>query len=385
MRVLNVTGGISSNAGEQTAHRLKHYFPNCDITCGIFESSNPSFEKFAAERDIDTVFFGPSITDRFEKISLLPGIGYPRAAGHALMDLGEYDLIHVYGGPLFHGPVGAMYAATSRCSMITRFNGYVPLPDTQPKRSIVKTVVRWMLTSDGIVFNSNAQKQDIIDTYDVCDASNMRVIPPGVNQTKFGPVGDTTKLSNKVNVDDSTTVIGSVITPRPVKRLDRAFDIIGTLSESYDVTYVILGGSSHLREYRQLAAEKGVDKHIYWGGYIEQDELATWYSLFDMTILTSEWESFGMSLTESYLCETPCVAFDVGGMSDQIVNGETGYLVEPYDTNSFVTALERLVTDPEQRAEFGIRGREYVQKRFTLERVSSQYSDLISSVTSDNR
>jgi len=113
--------------------------------------------------------------------------------------------------------------------MITRFNGYVPLPDTQPKRSIVKTVVRWMLTSDGIVFNSNAQKQDIIDTYDVCDASNMRVIPPGVNQTKFGPVGDTTKLSNKVNVDDSTTVIGSVITPRPVKRLDRAFDIIGTL------------------------------------------------------------------------------------------------------------------------------------------------------------
>jgi len=77
-----------------------------------------------------------------------------------------------------------------------------------------------------------------------------------------------------------------------------------------------------------------------------------------------------MSLTESYLCETPCVAFDVGGMSDQIVNGETGYLVEPYDTNSFVTALERLVTDPEQRAEFGIRGREYVQKRFTLERVS---------------
>jgi len=39
-----------------------------------------------------------------------------------------------------------------------------------------------------------------------------------------------------------------------------------------------------------------------------------------------------MSLTESYLCETPCVAFDVGGMSDQIVNGETGYLVEPYDT-----------------------------------------------------
>lgn len=385
MRVLNVTGGISTNASKQTARRLKYYFSNCDITCGIFDSYNASFEKVAKENNIETTYFGPSITSRLEAISLLPGIGYPNGAGHALTNYGIYDLIHVYGGPLFHGPIGAMHAATSRCPLIIRFNGYVPLPDNQPKRFIVRSVVERMLASDGVVFNSKAQRRDILETYDVRDAPHMRVIPPGVDQTKFESVPDTTELAHRADIDDSEIIIGSVITPRPVKRLDRAFEVIKTLSKSYDVTYVVLGDSDYINEYRQLAAKEGIDEYVYWGGYVEQEKLSAWYSLFDVTILTSEWESFGMSLTESYLCETPCVAFDVGGMSDQIVDKETGYLVDPYDIDSFVTALEHLVTDPEQATEFGIQGRDYVQERFTLKRVSNQYSDLISSVTASDR
>lgn len=384
MRVLNVIGGISTNAGAQTAIRLERYFSGYDLTCGIFESSNPSFDQIADKRGIDTVFFGPSATSRVESISLLPGAGYPKAALHAVRNYSTYDLVHVYGGPLFHGPVGVIIAATSRCPLITRFNGYVPLPDGDPKRTLVRTIIRSLLRSSGVVFNSQAQKDDILNTYDVEDSENLRVIPPGVEQQWFKPVAETDDIANAVGIDTNSTVIGSVLTPRPVKRLDKAFDVVATLAQYNDVTYVVLGDSDNLDEYKQLAVEKGVDDHVYWGGHVDQSELAAWYSLFDVTILTSEWESFGMSLTESYLCETPCVAFDVGGMSDQIVDTKTGFLIEPYDTDEFATAVENLMTNDTLKSEFGARGKEYVAQRFTLKSVTSQYRDLITTVTGRN-
>lgn len=380
MRVLNLSGGISRNAASQTARRIDSYFSGCDITCGIFESENSEFDRLVADRGITTEYFGANVTDRFEEISLLPGVGYPHALAHALRARGEYDLVHVYGGPLFHGPIGEAFSAINNCPLITRFNGYVPLPDQSVKRTVVEKTVTRLLDSPAVVFNSHAQKDDILSTYDVLDSEKMWVIPPGIDESWYEPQQSTTHLRNELGLDSSTKIVGSVITPRPVKRLDRAFEIIGKVAKSTDVKYVILGDSTYLSTYKEKAREMGVDNSVHWAGHQDQEALKTWYSLFDATILTSEWESFGMSLTESYLCETPCVAFDVGGMSDQIVDGETGYLIEPYDTGAFTDALVNILSNDEQAAEFGASGRKYVRDRFTLESVSGQYRDLISTL-----
>lgn len=381
MRVLNVGGSISVNAIEQTTRRLEHYFSGCDITCGVFETVNPTFERIAADHGIDITFFGPNTTDRFESISLLPGSGYPRAAADAVRNIGKFDLVHVYGGPLFHGPVGALYATLSGCPLITRFNGYQPLPESPLKQAIVRAIITGLLENTRIVFNSRAQKSDTLETYGIEDGDHINVIPPGIDSQYFEPVADTDEQTAALGIDPDTAIIGSVMTPRPVKRLDRAFDILSTVAENRDVAYVILGDSHQLDKYKELAAEKGVADLVYWLGHKEQTELAQWYSLFDVTILTSEWESFGMSLTESYLCGTPCIAFDIGGMSDQIVDGETGHLIEPYDLDAFGTAIDGLLSQEERAEAFGKKGQEFVSERFTLDTVSTQYSEMIEAIT----
>jgi glycosyltransferase involved in cell wall biosynthesis len=237
-----------------------------------------------------------------------------------------------------------------------------------------------LLDSSRVVFNSSAQKADILSTYGVSDGAHIEVIPPGVEQQYYGPDESGDHLADAIGIDSSTKVIGSVITPRPVKRLDRAFGILATVAEDTDVLYVVVGDSEDRATYENMAEEKGVADRVHWAGYQEQTALAEWYALFDVTILTSEWESFGMSITESYLCETPCVAFDVGGMSDQIVDGSTGHLVEPYDLSAFAEAIEAVLSDPEQAAAFGKAGREYVRERFTLDSVATQYGALLSAL-----
>lgn len=381
MHVLNLTGGISTNSAEQTARRLKYYFPSHKITCGIFERENPNFTRSAAERGINTKFFGPSITTLFEDASLLPGVGYINSLSHALRTNRDFDLVHVYGGPLFHGPIGRIHSLTSRSPLVTRFNGYVPVPDSPIKRTIVRNIVGGLLESTRVVFNSHAQKSDTLSIYNVEDGEHIKVIPPGVDQRWFNPVDDTDDCAYEVGIGKNTTVLGSVLTPRPVKRLDHAFEIVSNLDDERNIEYVILGDSSYVDRYKRLSKEKGIEDIVHWVGHKDEDELAQWYSLFDVTILTSEWESFGMSITESYLCGTPCVAFDVGGMSDQIIDHETGRLVDPYDIDEFVTAVGELL-DEKGANEFGERGLNYVGNRFTLREASKQYQEMVEEIAS---
>jgi glycosyltransferase involved in cell wall biosynthesis len=186
------------------------------------------------------------------------------------------------------------------------------------------------------------------------------------------------RTRKSLNIKENTNIIGAVMTPRPVKRLDRMFDMIDMISESRDVVLIIVGESEYNEKYRREAQSRGINNRIRWVGHQHATNLSKFYSLFDITIMTSEFESFGQSISESYLCGTPCVAFDTGGMSEQINHQSTGYLVTQGDIKSFSDYVIDLLSDIEQRNKFAMAGKEYVRQRFVLRQVSKQYSKLIS-------
>lgn len=382
MNVLNISGSVSPNGADSTLRRLDRYFSDADLSMGIFGREDDEFDNLTGNYGIDTEYFGPSVTHRLKSFSLLPGPGYFRAPIHALSNRNEFDVIHVYGGPLLHGPAGGFYRTMTGAPLITRFNGYIPVPDSRPKKVLVKSIVRRLLKSDAVVFNSTAQKEDVLSTFAVPDDVHIRVIPPGVRQELFRPVDHDRAIRESLDIDEDTFLLGSCLTPRPVKRLGRAFDVLDQLSNSHDIEYVVVGDSDQLSTYISEAEDRGVGDIVHWIGHKPQSELSKWYSLFDVTILTSQWESFGMSITESSLCETPCVAFEVGGMIDQIENGQTGYLVDPYDTVAFARQVERLLEDEERLERFGLNARPYVKGQFTLERAGSEYDDMLESLVS---
>ena len=66
----------------------------------------------------------------------------------------------------------------------------------------------------------------------------------------------------------------------------------------------------------------------------------------------------------------PVVASAVGGLRDLVVDGETGYLVEPGDRAAFRAALERLLADRDLRRRLGAAGRERAAKHFSWPRVT---------------
>ena len=89
-------------------------------------------------------------------------------------------------------------------------------------------------------------------------------------------------------------------------------------------------------------------------------------------------EGFGLTVAEAMWKSRPVVASAVGGIVDQVVDGETGLLVQdPYDLAALGTAVERLLNDPEEAARLARNGRSHVAKHFLGDRHLVQYAQLL--------
>jgi trehalose synthase len=94
-------------------------------------------------------------------------------------------------------------------------------------------------------------------------------------------------------------------------------------------------------------------------------------------------EGFGLTVSEAMWKGRPVVASRVGGIQDQIEDGETGRLVEPLDLPAFGEAVVGLLDDAETAARIGSRARDRVRTAFLGPRHLRQYVELFERVLED--
>jgi trehalose synthase len=103
-------------------------------------------------------------------------------------------------------------------------------------------------------------------------------------------------------------------------------------------------------------------------------------STADVVIQKSTREGFGLVITEAMWKGSPVVASNVGGIPTQIVDGESGFLVDPYDLDAVAETVVRLLDDGALAAEIGANARERVRERFLITRHMLSYLDLMLSL-----
>ena len=75
-------------------------------------------------------------------------------------------------------------------------------------------------------------------------------------------------------------------------------------------------------------------------------------------------------------CETPVVASKVGGITEVVVDGETGFLVEPGQSGELASALNKLLRDEELSRSLGKAGRQWAERCFSWDSIAGQTADL---------
>jgi glycosyltransferase involved in cell wall biosynthesis len=101
------------------------------------------------------------------------------------------------------------------------------------------------------------------------------------------------------------------------------------------------------------------------------------YSALDVFATPSLVETFGNTAMEAMACETPVVAYAAGGLTDVVIDGQTGLLErEIGSVSGLVRMLQWMCQHPNERAEMGRAGRQRVTKHFTDSLMASRYNNL---------
>jgi glycosyltransferase involved in cell wall biosynthesis len=136
-----------------------------------------------------------------------------------------------------------------------------------------------------------------------------------------------------------------------------------------NISLVITGQETeYTDQLRYLASGLGLESSVHFVGLVSETDLASLYQQAAFYVYPSPEEDFGMGIVEAMAAGTPVVAWNNGGPTVTVRDGETGFLVKAYDTQAFADCMLRLATEPALAERMGRAGHRRVCGMFSYER-----------------
>lgn len=131
-------------------------------------------------------------------------------------------------------------------------------------------------------------------------------------------------------------------------------------------------GEGHLRdELEALVKAKNLTEVVEFTGF--QDNVSALYSMMDIFLFTTHREGLSVAVIEGMASGLPFVATEVGGIREQIIEGENGYVVPVRDIELLTQRTAELIRNPALRETMGRKSRELALERFDESRMLEQY------------
>jgi phosphatidylinositol alpha-1,6-mannosyltransferase len=131
---------------------------------------------------------------------------------------------------------------------------------------------------------------------------------------------------------------------------------------------VVAGDGDDRPRLEARAAELGLGERVVFTGYVSEATLAELYRRCAAFVMPSRGEGFGLVYLEAMRAGKPCVAARGSAAGEIVVDGETGFLLDPDDRRELATTLATLLDRPERARRMGEAGRERWRREFGVER-----------------
>jgi len=199
----------------------------------------------------------------------------------------------------------------------------------------------------------------------------IHVIPFGVDCEIFHPV------RKRGGIDRPVTL--GFIKPnlKPIYGPEYLIQAMKLIVARFPSARLLMVGSGALETgLKEMARNMGLNNNIVFKGEIPYSEVPLILEQVDIFVMPSVREAFGVVAIEAEAMEIPVVATKVGGISEAVVDGETGILVEPRNPQQLAEAIITLIEDLELRFEMGRRGREFVLANYRWEDNAKMMEDI---------
>jgi len=121
---------------------------------------------------------------------------------------------------------------------------------------------------------------------------------------------------------------------------------------------------------KEFIRQNQIEQNVQFMGHLTVDKLVKAFGECSVFILTSEWENLPAVVAQAMAAGRPVIATRIGGVSEMIQDGVTGFLISPGDVDALTKGLTILLRNSELRSKMGRAAREEALKRFSGEVVA---------------
>ncbi len=388
LRIINRLnlGGPTFNAAYLTKHLAPEY--ETLLLAGMKDDSEASSEFILQDMGLQPRY----ISDMHRSINPLNDV---KALQEIKKIIREFrpDIVHTHAAKA--GALGRLAAKQCGVPVIVHtFHGHVFHSYFNPLKTKVFIQIERYLAgiSTGIIAISELQKKELSETFKICAAEKIKVIPLGFDLDKFrtNMQEKRVRFRKAYNITDDEIAVGIVGRLVPVKNHSLFLEAIQKVRSATNkrVRFFIVGDGEERQKIEAKATALGID--FISENFEQQSATLTFTSWLkdidrvnagvDIIALTSMNEGTPVSIIEAQAADKPIVSTRVGGMKDIVSEGETALLSEPTNSDAFSNNLLKMIEDDDFRFSCGSRGSEMVMQKFSYQRLVSdmrEYYDML--------
>lgn len=209
-----------------------------------------------------------------------------------------------------------------------------------------------------VLLDAGIKKEKIVCVH---SAADRRLYRPECDRQWFD-VAFGTKREHKI-----IAVVGQFIERKGHRYL---IDAIPEIRERQPNIRVIFFGQGPMQvSLEQLVRDRQLDDVIQFAGF--REDLARVMPCLSLLVHPATAEGLGVSLLQAASCAIPVVACNVGGIPEIIIDGQTGLLVPPGDSNALRDAVVSLLDQPERARKLGHAARQLVDEEFSIGKMAA--------------
>jgi len=284
----------------------------------------------------------------------------------------KIDVIHSHGLLVNILSRVASYLARTPVSIST---AHIPLnlkSGKQAQNVFEKLMVPYYLIMDNLtsLFNqkviavSHAVKRDLMEQG--VDPKRIVIVQNGLDLTRER--GNNQGTEGKLKRAGNHPIVGTITRLSPQKDIPTFLKMAAlVIKDLPKVQFLIVGDGEKRKELQDLAEKLGLGDHVRFLGY--RKDVPDLLKTFNIFALSSLWEGLPIVILEAMAAEKPVVATTVDGVAEVVEHDKTGLLVEPRRPDLLAKSVIELIRNPNRAKGMGKRGRERLERYFSIKRV----------------
>jgi len=290
----------------------------------------------------------------------------------------NYDIVHCHSTKA--GFVGRLAAFISKHPNVVYSPHGFMFCDTriQLRRLLYLYLEKYLGYITNKIIAVSGSERDLALKHNIVPNEKIITLYNSIDPSDYDDYEYVNKVPEKLlqrNEDIILGTVGRLYYQKDPFTLIKSFKIINNYFPNTKLIFV--GDGPLLDKCRKLIASLNLQDRIQLEGF--QKNSKAYYKIFDIFVLSSHYEGLPYALLEAMIMGIPSVGTDVVGITDLIISGETGYLVNEEDHVALAKSVISLLENPSLLTEFSNNARRITKNNFNFNNGIKEYEEFYNS------